>query len=418
MSDYDVGIVGAGIVGVSTALWSQWRGHKTVVVDPNPPGSGASFGNACTLATYACMPVNDPSVFKNLPALLFSPNSPLSISYAHALKNPKWMLSFLANCTEKRSSEIAQHLANLLAHADAGLNPLIAEAGAEDLVVNSGQLSIWSTNKAADDASASLTKRQALGVTLEDLSEAEARTLEPNLALPIKRAVFYPTARHIHDPQELIRRMHARFTSLGGHTVTEKLISSNAGPKSVALDLENGKVEVGRLVVAAGALSNEIEGTDTQHLPLGTERGYHVIYGTEGDRVSRPVGWAEGGFYASPMAQGLRIAGTVEITGKHKTASTNRTAYLRRRVGKMFTDLPAPNSEWMGLRPTMPDALPVIGQSAASERIIHAFGHQHLGLTLGGITGRIVADLIEGRQPNIDISPLRPNRSFISNSPT
>ena len=125
MSDYDLAVIGAGVVGVSTALWSAMRGHRVVLIDPAAPGSGTSSGNACTIATYACLPVNDPSVLTGLPGLLLGGNTPLSVSWGHALRHPLWMLRFLANCRAKPSSRIAAALAGVLAHADAGVNPLI-----------------------------------------------------------------------------------------------------------------------------------------------------------------------------------------------------------------------------------------------------------------------------------------------------
>ena len=128
MNDFDLVVVGAGIVGVSSALWAQERGLKTLLCDPNLPGSGASYGNACTLAIYACLPVNSPSVITGLPYLLASADSPLSINYWHAITHPRWMLSFLNNCRAPKVEHIAASLAGLLSHADAGINPLIASA--------------------------------------------------------------------------------------------------------------------------------------------------------------------------------------------------------------------------------------------------------------------------------------------------
>lgn len=414
MRDFDIAIAGAGIVGTSTALWAQMRGHKVLLADPNPPGSGTSSGNACTIATYACMPVNDPSILLGLPRLLFGKDSPLTISYSHALKNPRWMLSFLANCSAKRSQAISRNLAALLAHADAGLNPLIAAAGAEDLVVENGQLSVWSSKSGAEGAEGGIRQRRSNGIHLVELTTEEARSMEPGLELPIERAVFFPEARHIRDPEQLIQRMHARFAQLGGQTIAAKVSRVTAHGESVELRVGDETLQAGHVVVASGAFSGQISGAGTERLPLGTERGYHVLYATEGHRINRPIGWSEGGFYAVPMAKGLRLAGTVEIDNLDKPVNQNRVSYLARRANEMFGPMPDPSSHWLGYRPTMPDSLPVIGQSATSQRVIHAFGHQHLGLTLGGITGRIVTELAEGRQPNIDLAPFRPDRPYAS----
>lgn len=412
MADFDIAIAGAGIVGTSVALWAQRRGHRVLLADPAAPGSGTSSGNACTLATYACMPVNDPAVLWGLPGLLWGKDSPLSVSYSHALRHPRWMLAFLSNCTGARSRRIAERLAGLLAHADAGLNPLIAEAGAEDLVVARGQLSIWSSEAAAEAASGGLEFRARQGIALTELSTAEARAMEPGIQLPIARAVHYPDARHVRDPEALVQRMHARFIALGGTALAERVTRVAPGPDGVTLQAGAERISAGRAVIAAGAFSGRIAGSGAERLPLGTERGYHLLYPGQEGRLSRPVGWAEGGFYAVPMARGLRLAGTVEIAGLEAGPNQGRLDYIARKGAEMLGPLPAPARSWLGYRPTMPDSLPVIGQSPHSERILHAFGHQHLGLTLGGLTGRIVTDLAEGRQPNLPIAPFAPGRRY------
>jgi len=412
MPDFDIAVIGAGIVGTSTALWARMRGHRVLLADPNPPGSGTSSGNACTIATYACLPVNDPSVLTGLPSLMIHRDSPLAISYVHALRNPRWMLSFLANCRAARARAIAGQLADLLSHADAGLNPLIAEAGAGDLVVARGQLSVWSTKAGAQGAEAGLALRHSLGIPFTELTPDEARAMEPGLALPITRAVHFPAARHIRDPEELVRRMHARFLQLGGTWRQSAVTGTRAHDSQVEIHLDDGPITAGHAVLAAGAFSKRVRGAGAERLPLGTERGYHLLYAGEAARVTRPVGWGEGGFYAVPMARGLRLAGTVEIAALDAPENAGRLGYLARKGAEMLGPLPDPDSHWLGFRPTMPDALPVLGPSPHSDRILHAFGHQHLGLTLGGLSGRIVTDLAEGRQPNLDISPFRPSRSF------
>ncbi|NVK13344.1 MAG: FAD-binding oxidoreductase [Rhodobacteraceae bacterium] len=412
MADYDIAIAGAGAVGMSCALWAQMRGHRVLLADPNPPGSGASYGNACTLATYACLPVNDPSVLTGLPGLMFSKDSPLSLSYAHALRNPRWMLSFLANCRAAPSRRIAGHLADLLAHADAGINPLIEAAGAQDLVVARGQLSVWSTERAAEAATADLEQRRALGVPWREVGPEEALEMEPGLRLPVKRAVHFHAARHLRDPQELITRMHRAFTELGGTTLRAPVEAVRASATGVEVRADGQSLTAGRAVIAGGAFSKRIEGAGTEKLPLGTERGYHLMYKGEAQRVTRPVGWGEAGFYAVPHAQGLRLTGTVEIAALEAPANPRRLAYIARKGAEMLGPLPEPDSDWLGFRPTLPDSLPVIGPSPQSDRLLYAFGHQHIGLTLSGITGRLIADLAEGRQPNIALAPFAADRAF------
>lgn len=410
-NDFDLIVAGAGIVGMSTALYAQKAGLRTLLCDPNPPGSGTTSGSACTIATYACIPVNAPSIITSLPQLLISRDSPLSFNLWHGLRNPRWMLSFLNNCRAGRVAHIAQTLGQLLSHTDAGLDPLIAEAGAEDLMVHNDCLYVWSSKAGFEAARHSNEMRRAQGVDFDELSPQDLRDLEPNLKLPLHRGLLYKGARHVTSPQELVRRMCTRFEGLGGTYLAQGVTACLPDAAGVTAQLDDGtEVRAGRFALTAGARSRAIKGTGAERLPLGTERGYHVLYKTHGNLISRPVGWAEAGFYATPMADGLRVAGTVEINAIDAPFNTGRTDYLTRKSHEMFGPLGAPDDTWLGHRPTLPDALPVIGHSPKSDRVLFAFGHQHIGLTLGGITGRLVTELAQGHAPSCSLQEVSPHR--------
>lgn len=410
-NDFDLIVAGAGMVGMSTALWAQKEGLNTLLCDPNPPGSGTTYGSACTIATYACIPVNSPAIFTSLPHLLTSRESPLSFNLGHGLKNPRWMLSFLNNCRSSRVRHISQALGQFLLHADAGLNPLIVESQAEDLVINNDCLYVWSGRSAYEAERNSNAVRASQGVEFDELGPDEVRQLESNLRQPIHRGLRFKGARHISNPQELVSRMQRRFEALGGKYLPQSVDHCQPDANGVTAQLHDGtQIRADRLALTAGARSHRIKGTGAEQLPLGTERGYHILYRDHGALVSRPVGWAEAGFYATPMAHGLRIAGTVEINAIDAPFNTRCTDYLQRKSHEMFGDLGQPDDTWLGHRPTMPDSLPVIGCSKTSDRIILAFGHQHIGLTLGGVTGKVVADLAQGRKPSCTISDFDPQR--------
>ena len=409
--EFDLIVVGAGIVGMSIALWAQKDGLKTLICDPTPPGSGTTYGSACTIATYACTPVNSPSIFRNLPYLLADRDSPLSFNLLYGLRNPRWMLSFLANCRAAKVAQITQALGQFLLHTDGGLDPLIALAGAEDLMVSNDCLYVYSTKEGFEQAKASNDMRAAQGVDFDLLDGAAVRELEPNLQLPIHRGLLFKGARHVRDPQELVARMNTRFEALGGTYLAQRVEHCTPDETGVTTHLSNGRdVRAGHFALSAGARSTAVKGTGAEALPLGTERGYHILYRDHAGLISRPVGWAEAGFYATPMADGLRIAGTVEINAVDAPFNKNSTSYLERKSKEMFADLGSPDAHWMGHRPTLPDSLPVIGASPRSERILLAFGHQHIGLTLGGVTGRIIAGLVQSRAPQCDISAFSAKR--------
>ena len=410
-NDYDLIVVGAGMVGMSTALWAQKEGLKTLLCDAKQPGSGTTCGSACTIATYACIPVNHPSIITSLPHLLTSKDSPLSFNLGHGLKNPSWMISFLNNCRKSKVEHISKSLGQLLQHTDAGLDPLIAEANAEDLIVKNDCLYFWSTKAGYENAYIGNQMRKSQGVDFDELSAEDVLQLEPKLKQDIYKGLLFQGARHISSPQELVNRMLKRFQALGGTYLANNVIKTKVDSDGVTAYLEdNIEIRGDKLALTAGARSGQIKNTGAEQLPLGAERGYHILYKQHENLLSRPVGWAEAGFYATPMADGLRIAGTVEINAINAKFNHKCTDYLQRKSHEMFGDLGIPDSNWLGHRPTMPDSLPVIGSSTESDKIIYAFGHQHIGLTLGGITGKIVTALAKGEISPVDIQHFSPNR--------
>ncbi|MEO0619758.1 MAG: FAD-binding oxidoreductase [Pseudomonadota bacterium] len=404
-------IAGAGAVGVSCALWCQRAGLNVTLADRNAPSSGASFGNAGTIATYGCVPVNSPALFKSLPRMLTTRHGPLRVDLPFALKNLPWMMSFLRNCTPARVRRISDTLGDLLSRTYAGLTPLIEQAGAADLIASSDFLYIWEKKENFDAAHSSIETRRRNGVAMERLDTADIAALEPGLARPFHAGVRFIGGEHVVDPQAFITRLFENFIACGGDYISHNVTTIAPDDNGVSVTLDDRTVcHVARFVNAAGAHAASIAGSGAADLPLGTERGYHVMYRDAADRVNRPVLWGEAGFYATPMSNGLRIAGTVEIDALDKPLRDERIEALMMRADQMFGPLGTPTSSWLGFRPTMPDALPVIGPSHRSSHELLAFGHQHLGLTLGGITGRIIADLARDHQPNFDISPFAATR--------
>ncbi|MEL7543183.1 MAG: FAD-binding oxidoreductase [Pseudomonadota bacterium] len=404
-------IAGAGIVGVSCALWCQRAGLNVTLADQSPPGSGASFGNAGTIATYGCVPVNSPALFRSLPKMLTTRHGPLRVDLPFALKNLPWMMSFLRNCTPARVRHISDALGDLLSRTYAGLTPLIEQAGARDLIAAQDFLYIWEKKASFETTASSIETRRRNGVAMQELNTSDIAALEPGLAKGFHAGVRFTGGEHVIDPQAFITRLFKSFTANGGDFIARNVRAIATDDDGVSVTLEDGTTHrTTRFVNAAGAHARSIAGSAAADLPLGTERGYHVMYADAANRVNRPLLWGEAGFYATPMAKGLRIAGTVEIDALDKPPRKERIDALKMRAEEMLGPLGPPTSSWLGFRPTMPDALPVIGQSHRSSRELLAFGHQHIGLTLGGITGRIIADLARNRQPNFDISPFSAER--------
>jgi len=406
-----IAVIGAGIVGCSCALWLQKKGFAVTLIDPEIPGSGTSSGNAGTIADYGCVPVNSPDIFKRLPSLLTSKESPLSLNLGYALSHPSWMIQFLRNCRAPKVKHIIRELGKLLAMTYEGLDPLLDMANARDLMRQNGCMSVYRSEQEFQNALPSNLARRAQGVDYIELDRADIAALEPGLKLPFERGLLFEAASHVINPQALCQRYFACFLRNQGEYIPQRAISIEQDDDSVQLRLDNGgNLQVSRVVIAAGAFSKSIEGIPMSLIPLDTERGYHVQFSNHQHLLTRPVAWNASGFYATPMEHGLRFAGTVEIAGYGKAHNPRNIAFLTRKAREMF-DLPAnPDQEWLGFRPTLPDALPIIGYSNDSENVLLAFGHHHLGLTLAGITGKLIAELVNGEKPSHNMAPLGPRR--------
>ncbi len=406
-----IAVIGAGIVGCSCALWLQKKGFAVTLIDPDDPGAGTSSGNACTIAEYGCIPVNSPDLFRRLPSLLFSKDSPLSMDLGYVLSHPAWMIEFLLNCREKKVARIIQVLGQLLSKVYDGLDPLLDMADARDLLSQNGFMHVYVDQQEFDAAKRSNQARREQGASFVELDQGDIRDLEPNLKIPFERGLLFDSISHVLNPLMLCQRYAACFQRNQGQLIRQRALEVIQAAGAVQIRLDNGEsVDAERVVIAAGAFSKSIDGIAARLLKLDTERGYHVQFNNMQHLLSRPVSWHHAGFYATPMNQGMRFAGTVEIAGNHKEKNPRILNYLNRKAHEML-DLPAqPEQEWLGFRPTCPDALPVIGFSTTSESILYAFGHHHLGLTLSGITGKLIAELANGEEPSHNIVPFSPRR--------
>jgi len=406
-----IAVIGAGIVGCSCALWLQKKGFAVTLIDPDDPGAGTSSGNACTIAEYGCVPVNSPDLFRRLPSLLFSKDSPLSMDLGYVLSHPAWMIEFLLNCRAQKVARITRQLGKLLSKVYDGLDPLLDMADARDLLSQNGFMHVYRDQLEFNAAQRANQARREQGSNFVELDQGDIKDLEPNLKIPFERGLLFDSISHVLNPTALCQRYVECFKRNQGQLLRQRALEVIHGTGSVQIRLDNGdSVDAERVVIAAGAFSKFIDGIPTRLLKLDTERGYHVQFSNMQHLLSRPVSWQQAGFYATPMNLGMRFAGTVEIAGYKEEKNPRMLSYLTRKAHEML-DLPAqPDQEWLGFRPTCPDALPVIGFSTTSEYILYAFGHHHLGLTLSGITGKLIAELANGEEPSHNIAPFSPRR--------
>lgn len=404
-------VIGAGMVGSSCALYLQRAGHNVTLIDPNPPGSQTSYGNAATIATYACIPVNHPKLLKSLPSLIAGSEQPLSISPGYALTILPWLFSFLRHCRRDRVDQTIAALGALLRHAEETSLTLFESADAMDLIRRNGTLYLFSDVEKRIAAQSDISLRREQGMSISEVKADEVSDLEPALAPIFAGGVLYNDGFQLRDPQQVISRMVKRFAEDGGEVIRDRVQSIEpATLDQVRVHLPGNTRVFKDVVVAAGAWSTRIKGSVMDRLPLDTERGYHVMFPDDASVLSRPVGLADAGFYLSPVTGGLRAAGTVELAGLDAKPNPRRLDYLERVARRALPGLHQRGDTWLGFRPTLPDALPVISRSSKHPSVVYAFGHQHVGLTLGGITGRLVQQIIDRENPIVDLTPYRAQR--------
>ncbi len=405
-------VIGAGVVGLCAARWLQREGFAVTVADPAPPGESCSFGNAGIIATGAVAPVAMPGVFGKLPRWLFDPVGPLRLRWGYLPRLLPWLLRFVAAARPARVAAIADALRALNAPALDAWRALLGPADFADLIRAEGLVYVYRDEAARKADSYGWALRRARGVAFRPLDAAALRAVEPALGPGWTAAMLLEDGGHTVDPLRLSRRLAERFVADGGRLVAARVTGLDVGGDGrVAVRTDQGGTPPGRVVVAAGAWSRPLARMLGARVPLDTERGYHVTLPNPGVTLRRPVAAPDLGFIATPMAVGLRIAGTVEFGGLEAPPDMRRARALLRHGRALFPGLcDSGASTWMGFRPSLPDSLPVIGRARPGVEAWLAFGHGHLGLTEGAITGRLVAEMIAGRAPAIDVAPYRPDR--------
>lgn len=411
-----VGVIGGGVIGVTTASWLLRDGHDVTLIEPGKIGGGSSFGNAGCMNASSVVPMSMPGMVWQVPGWLADPLGPLAVRLSYLPRITPWLLRFLAAGRLPRVKEQSVALRELLHDAFDFYGPLVKQAGAEDLLRRDGHIVVYrSEEKLAGDATGWQLRRDA-GIRIEKLEGQALRAFDPALSPEFTIGMLIEANGHTVNPQHLFQRLADAYQRDGGRLLRATASGlATAEGRVTGIHTEEGFVPVDEVVVAAGAHSRPFIAAAGDHIPLDTERGYHVIIRDPEVMPRATVMDAEGKFVATPMAMGLRIAGTVEFGGVHARPDWKRAEKLLVLGRRLFPGLAPQHEEarlsrWMGFRPSMPDSLPVIGRSPRLPNLIYAFGHGHVGVAAGARTGLLVADIIGGRTPHIDISPFRPDR--------
>ena len=400
-----VGIVGAGIQGVCIGLQLTKKGIPVTIFDKEDPGSMSSYGNAGHFSPYAVVQLNRPDVIYDIPKMLLSSYGPLALKWNYIPKMIPWILKYLKSSTKKSMMHTTKFMHQILDLSLDAYDEILSEIDTTNLVERKGIIYIW-TNKNLKSRKMEIKIRNDLGIKQRLLSREEVLELEPSLNPVFDAGVIYDYAYHARDPKGITKKLFELYLKLGGKFKKEEVTNvEQTRFNQTQVKTNSGNFNFEKIVLACGAFSKKLTDQLGEKIPLDTERGYHIHYKKMDHLLKRPVIFLDRGFGMTPMNQGLRAVGTVELGGFDNPISKKRIDYIDKCAKELLPQLGEFQDEWLGFRPTLPDFLPVIGPSLKNKNIIYAFGHHHLGWTLGAITGKIVSGIVNEEKTNLDLTP-------------
>ena len=414
-----IAIIGAGIVGVSTAIWLQRAGHKVILIDRAGPGEGTSYGNGGVLASCSCVPVTGPGLIRKAPGMVFNPNQPLFLRWSYLPKLLPWLVRYLSHANADDTRRIANAVAGIVGDSLADHQALAEGTGAEKWIVPSDYVFIYRDRAAFEADAFGWSLRRENGFDWSELEGKPWRDYDPIFAEDQGFGVRIGNHGRISDPGQYVKDLAAHVVAKGGELrqteITDFRIENGA---LQGLETKSGHVPCSTCVLATGVWSKPLMKRLGIKVPLESERGYHIELWEPNFMPRAPVMIASGRFVATPMDGRLRLAGVVEFGGLEAGPSEAPFDLLLKNAKAAMPGLEWKREErWMGHRPAPSDSIPVIGGVPGANGVFTGFGHHHIGLTGGPKTGRLLAQMISGQKPNLDVTVYSPAR-FATNSST
>ncbi len=406
-------VVGAGIVGLCIALRLRQRGLSVLLLDRQGVAAEASRGNAGALAYADILPLASPGILRQAPRWLLDPLGPLSIPPAYLPRITPWLWRFWRASQGPQVAASTRAQAGLMRLAAQTMPALVHDVGAGALLHTDGNLHLFETEAEWRASLPGWAVRAEHGIGFEHLHGAAAiARWQPGLSRGLVAATWVPGWQRIDDPLRLCEQVATAFVDRGGVLRRAEVLALQPAAGGIALQLHGGqRLLAQRVVVAAGAWSHRLARSLGQRIPLETERGYHTTLPAGAFRLRRQLTFGSHGFVVTPIAGGVRVGGAVELGGLTAPPNYRRAQALLDKARRFLPGLRcAGGTPWMGLRPSLPDSLPVIGAAPGEPRVLYAFGHGHLGLTQSAATAALVTDLAQGHEPAVDLRPFAADR--------
>ncbi|WP_102959725.1 NAD(P)/FAD-dependent oxidoreductase [Mangrovicella endophytica] len=408
----DVAIIGAGIVGIATAHALLDDGRRVVLIERGEIARGASFGNAGALAFSDVLPLASPGIMRKAPRWLLDPLGPLSVPPAYALGIAPWLYRFwrASSAVAAQHSMAAQVALMRLARSET--HRLIAATGLQHMLLSDGELELYESAAELEASLPNWDARAKEGIEFRHVAGEEIAALQPGLSPRFTHATFVPGWQSVSDPYEYACALADKARQRGAEVSQGEVAAIEPIEGGVSLRLASGStVRARQAVVACGAWSKALAAQLGDPVPLDTERGYNTTLPPGSFDLKRQLTFGGHGFVVTRLSSGIRVGGAVELGGLKLKPNFRRSEAMLAKAKAFLPDLKTEGGrQWMGFRPSMPDSLPVIGPASATRDVVYAFGHGHLGLTQSAATGRLVADLLAGRPPAIDLGAFSPTR--------
>ena len=412
VSEPRVTIIGAGIVGVASTLWLQRAGFKATLIDAGAVGEGASFGNAGNISPGAVVPYLIPGIWREAPGWLLDPEGPLAVRPGYFLKALPWLTAAVRSATQEAALSTSRAMHALHGGTLEAYATLTRGTEAEDLIELSGQLYVSEKPNAAQGSPLAQRMRAEAGVKTVLLDWMEIRELEPTLAPIFKSGMLLPNNGRCKNPHHLVTGLARAAERSGASILRGKVTGFQTQGGHVQAILVDGKPQpVERVVIAAGAASGQLSAQLGTAIPVEAERGYHITIEDPGAAPRIPVTNTDAKFACSPMNVGLRLAGTAEFAGIDASPRWERAEHLKAQAQRMFPGVRLDQvTRWAGNRPSLPDGLPVLGKAPKYDNAFFAFGNSHFGMSAGPVMGKVIAEIVAGERPSIDVAPFDPAR--------
>jgi D-amino-acid dehydrogenase len=406
-------VLGGGIVGACCSLALLRRGFDVTLIEKDAPGRGASFGNAANIGLASVPPLGMPGMLRNFPRMLLDPRHPLVIRWRDLPGTLPWLMRFRGALN--RAEAIAGARAALLAQAGHAYDNLLTDIARPDLIRNTGLIFAYETQAAFEAGRSGLEMRRRRGIEAQELTGNQLRELEPALSDLVVSGVHYPIVQTVINPLLLTEAVVDAFNARGGRLLRETVRGFDLGPPgvtAVVTDAASHPCDI--VVVSAGAWSREVMALLGEQVMVTPERGYHVMIPAAPNMPAIPIAAGDRNVSITSLTTGLRMTTMAEFTTIDAPPDHDRALGIFQSAAPLIRGLDTRDiaSRWVGSRPSTPDSLPVIGRSPRHRNVICAFGHGHLGVTFGAVTGNIVGTLARDELPNIDIAPYRPDRRY------